>query len=235
MLTGRPTSLISIIIPVLDEAEHIRATLTELRQTAGIEIIVADGGSRDGTCRLARSFGARVLTAPAGRARQMNAGAGLASGDILLFLHADTILPGGFGQQVRQALARPGVVGGAFKLSISGPGLGLRLIEWAANQRAVLGRVPYGDQAIFLSTAVFRAMGGFRELPIMEDFELVSRLRKQGRITILPVAVSTSARRWRRAGLLRTTFINQAVVLGYWCKICPGRLARWYRWAGDRG
>jgi len=114
-------------------------------------------------------------------------------------------------------------------LSINGRGISLRLIEWLVRRRSELFQLPYGDQAIFLKTDRFRSMGGFQDMPIMEDFEFVRRLRRQGRIVVLPEAASTSARRWRKLGVMRTTLINQAVIIGYFCKVSPTRLAGWYR------
>ncbi len=229
MLIDQQTSVISIIIPTLNERENIGFTLAELGKVAGIEIIVVDGGSHDGTTQVAESLGARVISVPPGRAGQMNAGAAGAAGEILLFLHADTLPPAGFVRRVRQTLALPHVVAGAFNLSINGRGISLRLIEWLVRRRSELFQLPYGDQAIFLKTDRFRSMGGFQDMPIMEDFEFVRRLRRQGRIVVLPEAASTSARRWRKLGVMRTTLINQAVIIGYFCKVSPTRLAGWYR------
>jgi rSAM/selenodomain-associated transferase 2 len=194
-----------------------------------LEIIVADGGSSDNTVAIAESFGARVVRADRGRAGQQNRGAAAAGGEILLFLHADTILPAGFGEAVRTCLARPAAVAGAFRLAIAGPGRGLRLIEALANWRSRRLRMPYGDQALFLRRQTFLRLGGFPEQEIMEDFELVRRLRQLGRIELLELAVSTSARRWRQLGPIRTTLINQAIILGYLLGCSPYSLASWYR------
>ena len=226
---------ISIIIPTLNEAAYLGRTLEPLRDAAGVETIVVDAGSHDGTPQIAEARGCRVLTAPPGRAAQMNAGAAAATGSAVLFLHADTRLPQGFQQHIHATLARPGVVAGAFRLAIAGTMYSwsargaLRLIQWAANLRARWLQMPYGDQAIFLTAETFRALGGFPDLPIMEDFELLRRLRGRGRIAIVPFPVSTSARRWNALGPLRTTWINQMVVLGYYLGVPPERLARWYR------
>lgn len=220
---------ISVILPVLNEAALIGAALQRIPRTEDMEVIVVDGGSADGTVSLAEAAGARVIRAGSGRARQMNAGAAVARGEILLFLHADTRLPAGFAGQVRQTLSRPGVVAGAFRLRIHSPRWSLRLIEALANFRSHRLQMPYGDQALFLRRHHFRAATGFANLPIMEDFEFVRRLRRRGRIALAPAAAVTSARRWERLGVLRTTLINQAMILAFLLGVAPARLARWYR------
>lgn len=234
-MTAPKTSSISVIIPTLNEAANLVATLAPLRGVPGVEVIVADGGSTDATVALAEAAGARVVVVPPGRARQQNGGAVLAGGEILLFLHADTSLPEGFAEAVRTCLAQPGVVAGAFRLGIAGEGWGLRMIERMANWRSRQWQMPYGDQAMFMRQESFAAVGTFPEQEIMEDFELVRRLRKIGRIELLELAVQTSARRWQRLGVLRTTLINQLVILGYFFGVAPARLAGWYRGAAGVG
>jgi hypothetical protein len=219
---------ISIIIPTLNEAANIEATLASVQGASDVEVIVVDGGSRDHTADLARACGATVLTTEAGRAGQMNAGAAAAKGEVLLFLHADTRLPERFDEFVRQALSRPGTVAGAFKLRIDGSAWGLRMIERLANWRSHRWHMPYGDQAIFLRAETFHDIGGFPDMPIMEDFELMRRLRRRGRIAIVPVPIVTSARRWEKMGVLKTTLINQAMIVAYLLGVSPLRLARWY-------
>lgn len=223
-----PNEEISVIIPTLNEDSALPAALQSLGRLEAVEIIITDGGSLDGTRQLAIRCGARVLSSPAGRAKQLNLGAEAASGDILLFLHADTLLPRHFGQHVRAALSAPQVVGGAFELRIDAPNPRLRCIERLANWRSRQLQLPYGDQALFVRSEVFRALGGFPDLPIMEDFEFVRRLRRRGRLVILPDPVVTSARRWERLGVLRTTLINQLTILGYLSGIHPSRLASFY-------
>lgn len=189
-----------------------------------------DGGSHDDTVQIAQSLSVKVLTAPNGRARQMNMGAKAATGDILLFLHADTFLPARFDAMVRTALATSrGPVAGAFKLRINAPLWSLRLIETGVNWRSRWLQMPYGDQAIFLKSAIFHAIDGFPELTIMEDFELMCRLRQLGRIVIIPVPVLTSGRRWLRLGVFKTTLINQLVIIAYLLGVPVERIARWYR------
>lgn len=224
-----PNLKISIIIPVLNEANTIAPVISTARNAENVEIIVADGGSSDGTVEIAQSLGVRVLSTAARRATQMNAGAIAATGDILLFLHADTHLPRGYDFGVRQALAKPSSVGGAFELKIDARRLCLRLVEIGVNWRSHFFQMPYGDQAIFLLSATFDKIGGFPDLPLMEDFEFVRRLKKQGRIEIVPQPVLTSARRWQQVGVLKTTIINQIVIIAYFLGVSPNRLGEWYR------
>jgi rSAM/selenodomain-associated transferase 2 len=198
-------------------------------------VIVADGGSTDDTCDVALARGVRVVVADGGRGVQLNQGAALARGEILLFLHADTQLPPQAEAWVRSALAQPGVVAGAFDLAIDGSGWGLRWVEWGVKWRSRWLHLPYGDQAIFLSADRFRQMGGFAPLPIMEDFDLVRRLNRQGHLAIVPVPVVTSSRRWERLGVWRTTLANQGMVLGYLLGRDGQQLADWYRHLGRHG
>ncbi len=219
---------ISIIVAALNEGKYIGAVLAGIKGASNSEVIVVDGGSHDETVAVARASGARVLSCAPGRAAQMNQGAAVAGGEILLFLHADTLLPEQFNDFIRDTLARPHVVAGAFELGINGPGRGLRMIERLANWRSRRLRMPYGDQGIFLRASLFWEVGGFPDVPIMEDFDLIRRLQKRGRIATAPVRVLTSARRWERTGLVRTTLMNQAMIVGHLIGISPGRLARWY-------
>ena len=186
---------LSIIIPALNEADTIERTLGRLNGIDQLEVIVADGGSTDTTADLALLTGAKVIQTQPGKAIQMNSGAAAATGDILIFLHADTRLPAGFQHQIPAALAQKGTVAGAFRLTIDSPAAGIRFIERMANLRSRLLQLPYGDQALFMKKAVFEAVGGFADLPIMEDFILVRCLRRKGLIVILPAAVTTSPRR----------------------------------------
>lgn len=220
---------ISMIIPTLNEAEMIARTLQSIPSDEAIEVIVADGGSCDDTVKIARAFGANVVHTAPGRAHQMNVGAAAAQGEILLFLHADTRLPAGFMSSVGEVLRRPGVVAGAFRLRLDAPGWRFRIVEVLANFRSRWLKLPYGDQALFLRRFHFRMAVGFSRVPIMEDFEFVRRLGRWGRIGLAPEAAVTSARRWKRLGVLRTTLLNQAIILAYSCGVSPNRLAYWYR------
>ena len=204
------------------------ANAEEINLETNVEIIVADGGSRDGTVQIARSAGVKVISGPAGRASQMNAGARAACGEILLFLHADTLLPGGFDAMVVRELAREGVVAGAFPLKIDGTGASLRWVEKGVNWRSRFLCLPYGDQAIFIKNKLFWEIGGFPEIPIMEDFALMHRLRRLGKVAIAPAPVLTSPRRWQKLGVLRAILINQLIIIGYLLGVPPARLARWY-------
>jgi rSAM/selenodomain-associated transferase 2/rSAM/selenodomain-associated transferase 1 len=219
---------ISVIIPTLNEASNLAETLAKIRTVEEIEVIVADGGSHDGTMEIARSLGVKVIETDTGRATQMNAGAAAATGNILLFLHADTRLPDNFTEHVRQMLEQRGTAGGAFQLSIDAPGWFLRLIERGANWRSTFLQMPYGDQAFFLRADLFREMGGFPDVPIMEDLEFVRRLRERGAIVIAPVPVVTSARRWLMLGSWRTTLTNQGALAAYYAGVPLLTIARWY-------
>jgi uncharacterized protein len=219
---------VTVVIPALNEEAHLPATLRSC-QAPGVEVIVADGGSSDRTVDTALSCGARLLRSVPPRSIQMNAGAAVANGEILIFLHADTRLPHDFAGLARRTLARPGTDAGAFRLRIDGRGAGLRVIERAANWRSRLLQMPYGDQALFLERDRFWRLGGFPALPLMEDFELVRRLRRIGRVALAPGHALTSARRWRRLGLAKTWLVNQWVIAAYCLGISPTRLACWYR------
>jgi len=223
-----PLPRISVIIPTLNEAEHLEKTLASIENDGSLEILVVDGGSRDETINLAKTFKVRLFTTAAHRARQANAGALAARGDILLFVHGDTRLPPEYHSHVQNSLANPGVVAGAFVLSIDGAEIGLKMIEMLANFRSRVFHLPYGDQALFLRADLFRSLGGFPDMPIMEDFVFIQRLKKKGKISIVPIAVKTSPRRWLKLGILKTTLINQAVLLAYFLGSKPERLVRWY-------
>ncbi|MDX2214083.1 MAG: TIGR04283 family arsenosugar biosynthesis glycosyltransferase [Oculatellaceae cyanobacterium bins.114] len=220
---------ISVIIPVLNEADKIAKTLLFLKSVSTVEAIVVDGGSGDDTVAVAQTYGVTVLQTSPGRAHQMNAGAARATGTVLLFLHADSQLPHNFVEQVHRTLAQPNVIAGAFDLVIDSPAFSLRLVEWGVKWRSRLLQLPYGDQAIFLKADTFRRVGGFTELPIMEDFDFVKRLQKLGRVAIAPASVITSARRWEKLGVLQTTLINQLVIFAYFLGVPRDRIAQWYR------
>lgn len=223
------TAKISIIIPTLNEAANIKDAIATTQNSTNTEVIVVDGGSKDGTVEILQSLGATLISSPPGRAVQMNTGAMAASGEILLFLHADTRLPTEFDRLIRTALQQPGTVAGAFNLRIDAPGLGMRLVERGVNWRSHFWQMPYGDQAIFLTKKVFQQIGYFPELPIMEDFELMRHLKLIGKIIIISVPVITSARRWLRKGIWQTTLINQIVIIAYFFGVSPQRIRSWYR------
>lgn len=218
---------ISVIVPTLNEQEHLPATLSRITLAPGDELIVVDGGSSDQTVAMARQFTPYVLQSRRGRAVQMNCGARHAQGEILLFLHADTLLPPVALETVRQAV-QAGAVGGAFRLTITPPTLALRLVAWGTNLRTRFGQLPYGDQALFMPRQVFEALGGYDDVPFMEDVRLVQALRQRGRLAIIPQAVHTSGRRWQRDGVLYTTVRNTVLITLYFCGVPPATLQRWY-------
>jgi rSAM/selenodomain-associated transferase 2/rSAM/selenodomain-associated transferase 1 len=219
---------VSIIIPALNEADQLPATLHAAAAGKPFEIIVADGGSKDDTPRIAESHGATLLRGKAGRASQMNAGASIARGEVLLFLHADTWLPAGYSETVLTALRRSDAVGGAFRFAVRDHFRNRWLIQTLANLRSHLLRFPYGDQALFVRRWVFDKLGGFPDFQIMEDYEFVRRLRRLGRLAILDAPALTSGRRWQRLGFLRATSLNKLVILGYRCGVPPAKLAALY-------
>jgi rSAM/selenodomain-associated transferase 2/rSAM/selenodomain-associated transferase 1 len=220
---------ISIIIPALNEADQLSPTLKTAAGGKPFEIIVADGGSGDETPRVAESHGATLIRTNTGRARQMNAGAAIARGEVLLFLHADTWLPPGYPDAVLNALRRPDSVGGAFRFAVREPFPNRWLIQAMANARSHLLRFPYGDQALFVRRWAFDKLRGFPDFQIMEDYEFVRRLRRLGRLSILSLPALTSGRRWQRLGFLRATSLNKLIIFGYRCGVPPAKLAALYR------
>jgi rSAM/selenodomain-associated transferase 2 len=222
-------STISVIIPALNEEERIEAAVASARVEEETEVIVVDGGSSDSTVAVADAAGARVLAGEAHRGRQMNVGARVAGGDILLFLHADTILPPDYAQAVTGALTDEGVAIGAFTLALDGDSALNRVTEAAVRLRCRVSSLPYGDQALFLRSDTFQEVGGFADMPLMEDFELVRRMRSRGRVVVLPQRAVSSSRRMERLGVIRSTLINLSIVLAYHLGVSPDRLARWYR------
>jgi rSAM/selenodomain-associated transferase 2 len=221
---------LSVVIPALDEAANLARLLPDLsRACPAVEVLVVDGGSRDGTAGVvARHSGARLLTAPRGRARQMNAGAAAAAGDALLFLHADTWLPARAVDAIEEALARPGVIGGRFDVRFDSRRPVLRMVAWFMNARSRLSGICTGDQAIFVRRADFDAVGGYPDISLMEDIELSRRLKRRGRLCALRLRVTTSARKWEREGPLRTIALMWALRLLHCCGVAPARLHRWY-------
>ena len=218
---------ISVVIPTLNEAQNIRAALARLHHPAFCEILVGDGGSDDGTVAQAAPV-AKVLTAPRGRARQMNAAAAAASGDALLFLHADTLLPSTAADDITAALADPQVVGGHFAARIE-PDRGLlwlagRMMSW----RARLTGIATGDQAIFARRKVFETLGGFPDIPLMEDIAFSRRLKGAGRVAALRSCVVTSGRRWEQHGVARTIFLMWWLRMLFFVGVSPDRLKQWY-------
>jgi rSAM/selenodomain-associated transferase 2 len=221
---------LSVIVPVLDDARHLEALLSGLdRACPGAEVIVADGGSRDGSADVAARFpGVSLVSSGRGRGRQMNAGAARARGDVLLFLHADTILPPGAADAVRSALADASRAYGRFDVRFDSARPVFRLIAALMNLRSRLTGICTGDQAIFVRREAFGAVGGYREIALMEDVDLSRRLRRVGRLAALPLRVTTSARKWEREGVARTIVLMWALRALYACGVGSDRLHRWY-------
>jgi rSAM/selenodomain-associated transferase 2 len=224
---------ISVIIPVSREQAVINETIEAVRRLSGgeaAEIIVVDGEPGGETLAAIRDGAVRKVTSAKGRGGQLNRGAAIATGEMLLFLHADTVLPRAALEMIAEAMRDEDCVGGAFDLRIDSPRAGFRAIERVANLRSRLTRIPYGDQAIFLCASTFRTLGGFREIPIMEDVDVMRRIKRKGwRIFIFRVPVTTSARRWENEGLLFGTLRNWFLMALYLCGVAPERLARFYR------
>jgi len=231
----QPMNRLSMIVPALDEAERIGAALAALAplRRRGQEVIVVDGGSRDGTADVARPLADQVLSSPPGRAGQMNAGAAAASGEVLLFLHADTLLPADADRAVFRALASTGRDWGRFDVRIEGRSAWLPVVAWFMNLRSRATGIATGDQAMFVRRAAFERAGGFPALALMEDIALSARLKRFTPPACLREAVRTSGRRWDERGALQT------IVLMWWLRVRfyfgseSARLARRYR--GERG
>ncbi len=228
-----PGCPISVIIPVYREQDLINAAIEGVRRLSGgqnAELIVVDGGPEGETIAVIRDAAVKTIRSGKGRGLQLNQGARAATGGGLLFLHADTRLPPTSLERIGEILGNKAFVGGAFDLRIASPRRGFRVIEQVANWRSRLTRIPYGDQAIFIRAACFKALGGFREIPIMEDVDLMRRIKQnRGRIVILREPVLTSARRWEQEGMVYGTFRNWLLILLYLCGVAPERLARFYR------
>lgn len=222
---------ISIIMPVLNEAEVLGASLAALKplRRAGSEVIVVDGGSTDGSTALAEKFADRLISSPAGRARQMNAGAAVATGDILMFLHADTLLPPSADILVRSGLTISGRHWGRFDVRLSGKSPLLRMVERAMNRRSQFTGIATGDQAIFVRRALFETVGGFPDLALMEDIALSARLKRHGPPICLKSRVETSSRRWEKGGIVRTILLMWGLRLAFALGVSPARLAKFYR------
>ena len=220
---------ISVIIPVLNEEPIIGACLAQFCD--GVEVIVADGGSTDGTQRAveARAHAQWVRAKETGRAQQMNAGAERATGDVFLFLHADTFLPANGLTLIRESLRTPEVVGGRFRLGLSENAMGFRLVALMSTMRSRYLGITYGDQGIYVRRETFEAVGGFPRLRLFEDSEFCKRVARMGKFAMLDAEVCTSTRRWRERGFVRTVVEMWVLRLLYTCSVSEVTLIRWYR------
>ena len=227
--------LISIIIPVFNEESIIENTLKQFLDCSNLEVIVVDGGSKDKTREIVNKISLvnkqikLIISHKLGRANQMNCGAAVAKGDPILFLHADTVLPPNFQQIIHNILEKKKIIIGAFKLKINGQEKSLRLIETMVNLRSRILSLPYGDQGFFMTKDNFNLLGGFTDLQIMEDFDFIQRSKLYGKIAISNSMVVTSARRWQKIGVMKTTIINQLIIIGYFLGISPQKLRKFYR------
>lgn len=229
---GNLSKRISIVIPTLNEAAVIGSALAQFQDLPGDwEIIVADSGSTDATLEIARSFGATIVDGPPGRGASMNAGAAVATGEILLFLHADTRLPKTAHSLICRAFDDPSVAVTAFHLAMDGRGWRYRFIEIASKFRIRIQRTFFGDQAIAVRRHDFERVGGYSEPALMEDVALSHRLRGEGKLRTLPAEVITSARRFEHGGFIRTVIFMSGLQLAYALGVPTRRLARLYRHA----
>lgn len=223
----------SIVIPVLHERDQINSVVEHLRSQDFEdvwEIIAVDGDPQGSTIKAIEDKDVISLTSAKGRARQLNAGAAIAQGEILIFLHADTKLPSSAMKKISQVLENEKYVGGAFDLRIDSDRLFLKYIAARASLRSRLNRTPYGDQTIFIRKSYFGKIGRFKEIPFMEDVELMRRIKRRGdKIFILRDRVKTSARRWEKEGIFYTTLKNQMLVSLYYLGVSPHKLAKYYR------
>ena len=223
------TVTVSVIIPAIDEAEVVGAAVSSAIRARADEVILVDGGSRDATARIAEEHGAVVLTASPGRASQQAAGAQAAKGDVLLFLHADCCLPLDGLEEIRQQMADCELVkGGYFRQRIDHAGWIYRCIEYGNGLRARILKWAYGDQAIFVRSRVYHAIGGFPAMPLMEDLYFMKRLKHEGRLICIQAALVVSARRWIKRGTIRQTLRNWGMLVAVHLGVSPHTLARFY-------
>ncbi len=220
---------ISVVIPTLNEQSRIERALA-CSAAPGVERIVVDGGSTDGTAEAARFRGAeQVLHSSPGRALQMDAGYRASKGAVVVFLHADTRLGAGWREAIERALADPATAGGAFRLRFDEAGFGMRVIELGAALRARLAGLPYGDQALFLRREILDRAGGLAPVPIFEDLDLLRLIKREGRLALLSAPAWTSGRRYARNGVARQWLRNQVALAGYFLRLPRARIAAWYR------
>jgi rSAM/selenodomain-associated transferase 2 len=223
---------ISIVIPVLNEQILINEAIECIRGLPlgkALEIIVVDGGNQAETVSAIRDEDVERLSSKRGRGAQMNRGAAVAHGEVLLFMHADTRLPSDGLRSIASSMDDARFSAGAFDLEIAGKGMAYRIIEKVASFRSRLTGIPYGDQAIFVRRDYFLGLGGYKELPIMEDVDLMRRIKRDGgKVCFVSGKARTSARRWEKEGVIRCTFRNWTIMLLYLLGVTPQRLVRWY-------
>jgi rSAM/selenodomain-associated transferase 2 len=220
---------VSIIVPTLNEAQGLTETLTQTQQLLPYELVVSDGGSHDDTLEIAEEFTEHVVKGSAGRALQMNAGARVATGDIFLFLHADSRIEPASYEKMLHSLGSSEKIGGAFSLCIDSDKWSLRLIARLANLRSKYFGMAYGDQVFFVKNSTFKQMNGFAELPICEDIDFFKRLRKLGPVILLKEKAFTSSRRWLKEGVWFTTLRNILIATLFKLGFPPRIMKKWYQ------
>lgn len=221
-------SRVSVIMPVLNEEGIIEDTIRSLNDPR-LELIVVDGGSRDKTTSIVSRYKVRLIPSIPGRGRQMNHGARCATRDILLFLHGDAKITEKGIDAMLKAIEDPLIIGGAFRLAIDSRSPCLSFVALWANMRSIIFRLPYGDQGIFVRRSVFEEIGGYQDVPIMEDLEFIRRLKRRGKIRILRESVSVSSRRWDKEGPIYATFRNLILAALFLLGVSPKKLYKWYK------
>jgi len=222
-------STVAIIVPVRNEARLLLPLIDRLQHLNSDELILVDGGSTDATCEMLARSGLNWIASKPGRAVQMNAGAAICDSDILLFIHADTVVDSSHISKLREVMRDADVVGGRFDVRLSGRSPLFRVIACFINWRSRLTRISTGDQCLFVRRSVFENMGGFADQPLMEDVEFSKRLKRLGRVVCLRETVTTSSRRWEHYGVFRTIALMWKLRLLYWLGVSPDKLARIYR------
>jgi len=223
-----------VIIPVLNDTEALDSLLWQLREiSAETEIVVADGGKSGDVEKVCGKYGALWIASPRGRARQMNLGAARSAGSILWFLHADAILHPESLEVIRNGMAEPGTVGGAFRFQLHQRHWYATWLDFGVNLRSDRLKLPYGDQGYFVRRPVFESMGGYRDIPFLEDVEFIRRLPRHGNVEIVPVPIGVSSRRWEREGFFYTTIRNWLVTIAYFRGVSPERLMKFYSIEND--
>ena len=220
---------VAVIVPVYNEEQTLRDSLQHFIDLDADELIFVDGGSSDQTSSLLKQSGVHCLASKPGRATQMNTGANISTSDILVFIHIDTMVSKSDVEVVREAFTQTDVVGGRFDVRLSGQHKAFRIIEFMINMRSRLSKISTGDQVQFVARSVFETMGGFSDMPLLEDVEFSTRLKKIGPVACLSEQVVTSSRRWEQHGMIKTVWLMWKIRLLYWLGVSPEKLARLYR------